>query len=142
MGLHVHLAPDAHLPWLFDRVGCIPTHTFRGLEAVDDAGRIRGMVGFDRWTDTSAEMHVAIDAPLVARALLRPAFECLFVQCARELALGSVLSSNEKALRFDKHIGFRETHRIRDGHSRGVDIVLLEMRKAECRWLRAENAHG
>lgn len=142
MSLHVQWAPAAHLPWLFDRVGCLPTGEFRALEAVDDAGSIRGMVGFDRWTDNAAEMHVALESPWVAKTLLRPAFEALFVRLGRKVALGTVLSSNEKALRFDAGIGFREVHRVKDGHSDGVDLVFMEMRREECRWLTKEEARN
>jgi L-amino acid N-acyltransferase YncA len=96
---------------------------------------VLGMVGFDRWTENAAEMHVACSSIGAVRALLRPAFSYLFEETGRRIALGTVSGNNAQALKFDRHLGFREVHRVKDGHSAGVDIVFLEMRREECRWI-------
>lgn len=125
-----------HFGWIQSRTQCALSPTFRAIEAVDDEGNIRGMVGFDGWTQNAAQMHVAIESPGALRALLKPSFSYLFGEAGRSIALGLVPSHNETALRFDKHIGFRETYRVKDGWAPGDDMVLLEMRRDECRWLR------
>ena len=42
---------------------------------------------------------------------------------------------NQKALEFNKKIGFTEDYRIKDGYGKGVDMIILTMRKSDCRWL-------
>jgi hypothetical protein len=132
----VRAAPPEHFDWILSRTGCARTDGFRAIEAVDPDGRIRGMVAFDLWTVNSVQMHLALEAPVVLRSLLRPAFTYVFEESDRGVAIGIVPAHNARALELDKHIGFREAHRIKDGWAPGDDLVVLEMRKHECRWLR------
>ena len=134
--LTVRAAPSEHFAWIRERTQCVVGPDFRAIEAVDAKGRIRGMVGFDGWWGNAAQMHVALDTPTALRALLGPAFDYVFNQCGKSIALGVVPSHNEKALAFDQHIGFREVHRVKDGWAPGDDVVFLELRKENCRWLR------
>jgi L-amino acid N-acyltransferase YncA len=139
--LHVQMAPPEHFGWLLSRTGGCATHCFRALEAVDAKGQIKGMVGYDCWTPNSVQISVALDSPVVARSLLRRAFQYPFVECNRQMLWAVISSRNSEALKLDAHLGFVETHRIREGHSPGIDLVLMEMRRADCRWLRPEEKH-
>lgn len=136
MSFHVQEAPPEHYQWLISRAKCVATPHFRAIEALDGKGEIKGMVGYDGWLGNAAQMHVAFESAIAARALLTPAFDYLFNFAGKEIALGLLPSHSTAALRFDLHIGFREVHRIKDGWAPGDDMVLLEMRKDECRWLR------
>lgn len=138
MSLVVQAMPRERLPWLVERSGCAFTNTLRGIEAIDSEGRIHGAVGFDGWMGNAAQMHVAIEHPMAVRALLKPSFHYLFNQVGKDVALGLLPAHNERALRFDKHLGFRETYRLKDGAAPGDDMVLLEMRRDECRWLKED----
>jgi RimJ/RimL family protein N-acetyltransferase len=128
----------ASLQWLLERIQYAPTAGARAIEAVDAAGRIRGMVAFDGWTESAAHMHVALESPIAARALLRVVFRYLFLDTGRSIAIGVVPSHNARALAFDKRLGFREVHRIEDGWAPGDDLVILEMRRTECRFIPQE----
>jgi RimJ/RimL family protein N-acetyltransferase len=66
---------------------------------------------------------------------VRPAFEYPFIEAGREVLVGIIPAWNRRSLTMAKRLGLRETHRIRDGFDRGVDLVVLEIRKNECRWL-------
>ncbi len=137
-GLTVRAAPREHYGWLSERAGCLPTEGFRAIEAVDSQGRIRGMVGFDGWTDGSVGMHVALDTPNAARALIRPAFLYPFVQVSRRVVIGVTAGNNYRAIRFNLRLGFREALRIPDGWAPGVDLVVMTMRREDCRWISKE----
>lgn len=141
MGLTVQAMPPERLLWLCSRSGCALTPALRGIEAIDDKGIVRGAVGFDAWLGNAAQMHIALDSPIALRALLGPAFRYLFVDCGKDVALGFLPSHNVRALKFDQHIGFREVYRLKDGAAPGDDMVLLELRREECRWLK-EVQHG
>lgn len=135
--LRVCAAPPEHFGYLLGRLGYAPTRYFEAIEAFDPGtGRIWGMVGYDNWTPNAVEMHVVLDAPIVARVLLPASFDYAFNQCDRRIAIGRVASDNAKAMRFDEHIGFKELFRVKDGQRDGVDIVVLELRKKDCRWLK------
>lgn len=136
----VRAAPSDHFPWLVSRVGCAITPAFRAIEAVDVRGNIRGMVGFDLWTANSVQAHMAVDTPIAWRSLLRPAFRYPFLEGGRGLILGIISAANAKSLAMARGLGFHETHRIRDGQSVGVDLVVMEMRREHCRWIERRAA--
>ena len=50
--------------------------------------------------------------------------------------LGAVIGTNQEALDLDLHLGFRQIAVLRDHWAVGVDTVLLEMRREDCRWIR------
>jgi RimJ/RimL family protein N-acetyltransferase len=110
------------------------------LAAVDKSGRVRGVVGFDRWTPASVHLHVVLESPAAVRVLLPAAFAEAFAG-GRVLARGEVRASNARSLALVRHLGFAEAHRVRDGWAPGEDMVLFEMRREACRWLK-EAPHG
>ena len=128
-------APAEHHGWLCSRIEYSPTVQFRALEVVDATGRIRGMVGLDGWTPASVQMCIALETPIAARALLRPSFDWVFNQEGKDVAFALVSSANQEALDFDRSLGFRTVGRLLGAHSKGIDLVILEMRRADCRWL-------
>lgn len=136
--IEVRAAPPEHYEWIGERARVAIGGEFRALEALD-GGQIVGMVGYDGWTPNSCSMHVAIEKPIAIRRLLRPAFGLVFDPRPRGLGLGlvkgHVLSTNEKALKLDLGLGFREVGRLKDGWAVGVDEILLVMRRDDCRWL-------
>lgn len=123
------------LSWLEQRAGCCFNRQARAIEAVDNKGAIAGMVALDWCTPASAQMTVAIDRPIAVRSLLKAAFDWVFNQAGKEIARGIVRASNTRAIVFDEGLGFKEVGRLRDGWAIGEDLVVLEMRRADCRWL-------
>lgn len=138
--IEVRPAPPEHYDWLARKANLVIGPSFGALEAVD-GDRILAMVGYDGWTPNSCSMHVAVDDPYAALRLIRPAFGLVFDAPPKGLgkgvALGSVLSTNEKALIFDRRLGFRQIARLSDAWAKGVDVILLEMRREDCRWVEA-----
>lgn len=132
----VRAAPDTHLPWLAKRAQLVVSPTLRAIEATDEAsGRILGMVGYDSWLPNACSMHVALEEPIAARRLLGPAFGIPFIEMDLGLVLAWILSTNPRSLAFTRHLGFRETYRVADGWQPGIDLVLFEMRREQCRWI-------
>ncbi len=136
MSLRVLAASPADLAWIVDRTECGATAGARGIKAVDEAGTIRGMVMYDGWTKNAVHAHMAVDSPIVWRALLLPAFAYPFEEQGREIILGTIPSHNKKSVAMVKAFGFRESHRIKDGWARGDDLLMFEMRRNECRFLQ------
>lgn len=116
------------------RLGVDITNEATGIEAVGKKGVV-GAVLFDHWTRNSVRMHVLLESLAGARALLSAAFQYPFAQVGVQLLIAEVPSDNTKALRFNAHLGFRETYRLKDAVREGVDLVLMEMRREECRFL-------
>jgi RimJ/RimL family protein N-acetyltransferase len=131
----VREATRDHYAWIAQRANLTTGPEFRAIEAVDDSGRIHGMIGYDGWTSNAVTMHIALENPAALRSLLGPAFRIPFLNLGRGVALASVLGNNARSLALVKSVGFREACRVRDGFAVGVDLVIFEMRRDECRWV-------
>lgn len=127
--------------WVQERTGCVLTVRARALEARDTAGRIRGVVAYDCWTENAVQAHMAVDAPVVWRSLLPSVFTYPFLEAGKGLLLGIIPANNERSCNMTQRLGFREAYRVLDGWAVGVDLVVHEMRRHECRWLKG-NHHG
>ena len=125
--------------WLCERIGYMPTPHLRVIGNVTKEGKILGVVGFDGWNGASCQMHVAGEGNWISRELIRATFDYAFNVAGLKVVLGLVPSGNTKALRFNKHVGFIEIAKIDGGHPDGA-LVILELRRENCRYLRKE--HG
>lgn len=101
-------------------------------------GKLLGGVTFQNFLGGSIALHVnSFDRHWLTRDFLWVIFHYPFVQLGCKKVMGFVPSSNQKALEFDKHIGFKEEYRISDACVDG-DLVVLSMRREECRWLKIQ----
>lgn len=129
---------DVLARWLCERIGYMPTPHIRCIGNVSKTGKILGVVGFDGWNGASCQMHVAGEGNWVSRELIKATFDYAFNVAGLKVVLGLVPSGNDKALRFDRHVGFTEVARIEGGHPDG-DLVILQLRREDCRYLRKQD---
>lgn len=136
--MKVGAASREDFAWLEEHAGCALDEESSAVKAVDTRGRIRGMVGFESWTHNSVQAHMAVDTPIAWRALLPAALGYVFEEAGRGVLLGVIPAYRRDSLRFAQHVGFEVTHRVRDGWAKGVDLLLLELRREDCRWLSSQ----
>lgn len=110
----------------------------RAIAYLDAKGDTQAMLVFDRWTPASAEVHMASDNPVALYRLIRPAAQWAFVQAGLTSLTGVMRSSNSRGIRFAKRAGFREVWRQSHGWNDAEDMVVLEMRREDCRWAPKE----
>jgi len=109
-----------------------PYATFIGQE-ID--GEVKAVVAFDNILDKSCMMHTAAIVPnWISKDLLWACFDYPFNILKVKVILASVASTNEEALKLDRHLGFIDKAYIEDAHIDG-DLVILAMRRENCRWL-------
>ena len=106
--------------------------------------RLHCVVGFNWFIGSVCQIHVAYEDnwKYTPKELLKVVFEYAFKDAGREMVIGVVNSQNKQAMIFDKHLGFKELYRIVGAHDNGGDIVMLGMRKEDCRYLENENAEA
>jgi RimJ/RimL family protein N-acetyltransferase len=98
-------------------------------------GRLLGGVIYQGYTGASIRMHAAGFVPRwVDKDMLWMAFHYPFEQLGCGKVLGFVHSTNLKALDFNRKLGFKEEARI-TGVFRDADLVIMTMRREDCRWL-------
>lgn len=122
--------------WMKERAQVTWTESTKGMVCYKD-GEIVGMVIMDGWTSNSCRMHIAVDDMLIFKhGWPEEVFNYVFNECDKGLIIGITPAHMGKVLRFNRHVGFVETYRVKDGHEEGIDLVVQEKRKENCRYLR------
>jgi RimJ/RimL family protein N-acetyltransferase len=98
---------------------------------------IEWCIGFDSFIGKTCQIHVVnFQKKYTPRKLLFAVFDYAFNTAGVETLLGVVNSNNEEAMKYDQNLGFKEVHRLKGMHDDGGDIVLFEMKKSDCRFIR------
>ena len=135
MGLSVRALQQRDWEWIKLRASPVLCEDTDGVVA-ERNGELVAAAVFDSFSENSCLAHIVIEDPLVLRHhFLNFAFQLAFTVKDVGVVTGLTPADNQEALRFNKKIGMREVYRIKDGYKIGVDFVLQEMRREECRWL-------
>ena len=98
-------------------------------------GQIRAVVVYCGFYGKSCMIHVGSDGNHWAtKSFLKAVFDYPFNKLKLKVIIGTVAGSNEKALKLDRHLGFKDVAFIPDAHNDG-DLVILEMRPHFCKWI-------
>lgn len=131
-------------PWVSYRYGG-KWHSGQGATiGLEDArfGLIAGVVYTD-FNGANVNMHLAAHgSSWLTREFLWICFDYPFNQLGCRRVTGIVPASNERAMKFDKHLGFELEATLKDAAPDG-DVHLLCMRRDQCRWLSLRSrVHG
>jgi RimJ/RimL family protein N-acetyltransferase len=112
----------------------------RGIVAYTDSGFIMGMVLFDNWTHTAVFGHIVVSNPMCLKhgGLITEAMDFVFNTLGLQYLMGSVPASKEKAISFEKRIGFKEVYRLKDGFQKGTDLIFMQMTRDQAVFLPKE----
>ena len=98
---------------------------------------IEWCIGFTNFIGKTCQIHVVnFNKKYTPRKLLWATFDYPFRQLGLESLIGIVNSNNEQAMKYDQNLGFKEVHRFVGLHDDGGDIVVFEMKKDECRFVK------
>lgn len=133
------LTEEAEWAWMKERTHVIACEDSQGIVATSGSGDILAVCVADSFSPDSCNVHLAIGDPFVIKhGFLHEIGTHLFVTCGRSHIFGLIPSNNEKALKFDKHIGFSEVCRIPDGVGTGTDYIVMRMNREDCRWINEQ----
>jgi RimJ/RimL family protein N-acetyltransferase len=120
---------------LYKTLGVMPTIADVSFSRWKD-DELLGVVMYQRYTHTAITMHaVSYEPNWLSRDFLWLVFHYPFVQLGCERVFALVHSGNDRALEFDRKVGFRIETRIGKVYPDGDQIVLV-MERADCRWLK------
>ena len=122
--------------WMKGKTHLIACSDSEGLVAYDDKDTIVACCVADSFTVDACSVHIAIDNPTVIRdGFLNEIARHLFLYKDRKRIFGLIPSNNDKALKFDLHIGFEEVARVPNAIQEGIDYIVVCMERDTCRWL-------
>ena len=129
--------PERMIAWAQERT---PGGTFR-----DDAraigserdGELEAVVVFDTFGPRDCHMSVAADysRPWLTREFMRHVAAFPFITCGFPRISTIVSERNERAIRFNEHMGLKLEGRKRKAGVDGEDWLLYGLLREECRWL-------
>jgi hypothetical protein len=125
---------------LLREVGVQPCGDLQALFWVGEQDKIEWVIGYTAFIGKTCQMHmVNLKGGYTPKQLLKASFDYPFNQLGIEKAFGIVNSTNVKAMEYDQKLGFKEAVRFAGMHDDGGDLVVFEMDKADCRWIRERN---
>lgn len=104
-----------------------------------ESGRLIAVVAYNDFYGSVCTMQIAGEGNWLSRELLKLAFYYPFIQMNLAAVIALVSEDNPRSLRFVKHVGFHEVHRIDDGYKAGVDLIVLKMRREDCKYIEVYN---
>jgi RimJ/RimL family protein N-acetyltransferase len=120
--------------WCNQQVGIKRCEDTNGIMAID-AGTDTpiGACIMDNWTANSVQCHFMLTNPVALKhKFLELCFEYMFIVEGVERVYGLVPANNEKAVKFNTHIGFTEKARMEEAYEKGVDYLLMELKQENC----------
>jgi hypothetical protein len=126
--------PYTHLGYVRSVLSVPISSSTRGLIAIDSSGKPQGVVILDNWAENSVMGHIAIQHPMAMRKLPFEALDHVFNTCQKGMFIGIIPGDNPKSLKFHTHLGFEEIFRIKDGWSVGVDYIMVQLLRENCRY--------
>ena len=111
-------------------------HVDRVISRTNEEGKLLGGVLYEGYTGSMIFMHQAgFDKSWLTRDMLWVLFDYPFNQLSCWKVCGTIPSSNQTLLDFNKRIGFIQEATIAGGYPDG-DLLVLSMTKEQCRWLK------
>ena len=109
----------------------------KGITALDGDNVPQAVCVFDSWSHNSCIIHIWINNPFVLKhGFAEEVFNFVFSEeSGRTKIIGGIPSDNLRAIKFTNHVGLKETYRIVDGYKIGVDFILFEINKEDCRYI-------
>jgi RimJ/RimL family protein N-acetyltransferase len=122
---------------LLKEIGVQPCGDLQALFWTDENSKIEWVVGFTAFIGKTCQMHVInLVESYTPKGLLFGAFDYPFNFLGVEKIIAIVNSLNTRAMNYDKKLGFTEVVCLKGMHDDGGDLVVLEMNKADCRWIK------
>jgi RimJ/RimL family protein N-acetyltransferase len=119
-------------------IGVQPSADMQAIFWVNDTTHeIEWVTGYTSFIGKTCQMHFwSAETGYTPREFLRVAFDYPFNQAGRDTIFGICNSLNTKAMKYDAKVGMEEVIRFPAMHDDGGDLVLFQMRKDKCRWIK------
>jgi hypothetical protein len=92
-------------------------------------------VTMHNWENGSVELHQVVTRPMVMRHNFLEIVAAAVFGEDRHTAYG-IIPENSKALPYNRKLGFKETGRIPNGRSSGVDYIIQCLAREDCKYLK------
>jgi len=120
---------------LYERAFVQPSNDLRALLWYSKKGTIDWVVGYNNWIGKTVQMHVVSLGEYNPKSMVYAAYEYPFNKWGVSIIFGVINSLNISSINLAVKAGFIEKERWEKMHDNGGDIVLMEMKKENCKWI-------
>lgn len=129
-----------NIPHGFAIAGVIPRifnpYSDKVISRTNAEGELLGGVIYEGFISNCIFMHQgSFDKGWLSPDMLWTCFHYPFVQLGVGIVCGTIPSSKPELLDFNERLGFKVECKIKGAYTDG-DLIIMAMRKDECRWLR------
>ena len=128
--------------WVNDQVPLLQVEDTNGIVCTDGGtgDRAAAMV-LDNVTPTTVQVHFMVkDLSALRHGFHRDCFDLVFNHLGKRTMYGLVPANNEKAIKLNKHMGFTIKCVMEEAFSAGIDYLLMELKRENCKYLRKPRA--
>ena len=120
--------------WVQSHIPLIRVQDTRGMMAVDtETNTTVGAAIFDNFLYNSAQVSLISTTPMLHRhGFVLEVMNFLFDGYGKRYAYSLVREDNFRALRLNKHVGFKEKMRLKEGYEKGCDFIVMELDRDDC----------
>jgi len=128
--------------WVNQQVPIVQCSDTCGIMAIDlDKNETVGAMILDNFTHNSVQTHFMISSSIVLKhGFLEECYDYVFNIEGKKFMYGMVPGDNEAAIKLNKKMGWTEKVRLTEAFKPGVDYVVMELKKENCRYLNVLGA--
>ena len=136
MNVHFRSFVPADLMTVRQHMPYAATETTRGIVAYDfDTAETLAIFLMDGWTQTAAQVHQVILKTMVIRhGWFEEIARYMYGTAGRKKVYATVPDNHSRALSLNEKIGFEQVARLSDAWDEGVDYLVLEMTRENCKY--------
>lgn len=126
--------------WVNAQIPILRVEDTSGIMAIDTETETPvGAAIFDNWTANSVQTHFMVTSPMVLKhKFLEEVYTYVFGFKKLKYMYGLVPANNEKAVKLNKHMGWTIKATMPEAYAKGVDYLLFELTKDNCKYLGKE----
>jgi len=123
--------------WVQQQVGILRCEDTTGIMAIDpETNETVGACILDNWLENSVQGHfIMTDSRVAKNGALEFCFDYIFNNCGKKRIYGFMAGDNLKGLKFSEYLGFEVKARFDEGFKDGVDYLLLELKRENCKFI-------
>lgn len=123
--------------WCQQQVSILRCEDTTGIMAIDsETNETVGACILDNWLENSVQGHFMFtNSEVVKLGVVEFCFDFIFNECGRKRVYGFVAGDNPKGLSVAEYMGFKVKARFDEGYKDGVDYLLLELKREDCKFI-------
>jgi hypothetical protein len=125
--------------WIQQEVGLLRVEDTSGFMGINTEKNETVMACImDNWLNSCVQLHFICTNTMALRYnFIETCFDFVFNEKGMNSAYAMIAQNNKKSLKIAKHMGFVEKTRLKDAYADGIDFILFEMLRKDCKYLPA-----